>query len=193
VIKQYQDGTVLNNIELDKIIENNTHLPYARGAVQKHSADKIKSVVQEFYAKNFNELKEYQYSEKPIEINLGGNIIVNGKIDLVRTDSISKEIFIIDFKTSKRIPAEEIKTGQLDIYAVGYELLTGHKPDFIEIRSVDNNLKPAIKPVDSNTSKKVFKNIENAVSDIRSNCFKRITKDCENCRHKYLCQQYIKS
>ena len=64
----------------------------------------------------------FSWLNQPIEIDLGDNVTVNGRIDMVKqvnTDG-QKETVIVDFKTANKRVLEEIKTEQLKIYALGY-------------------------------------------------------------------------
>lgn len=74
--------------------------------------------------------------EKVVELKLGGGIVVTGRIDLIRrTDT--DEIVIVDFKSDERVQAEDVTKRQLQVYAVGYQQLTGKNADLIEIPNLD--------------------------------------------------------
>ena len=47
------------------------------------------------------------------------------------------ELSIVDFKSTDRAQAEDVTRGQLHVYAVGYEELTGEDADLIEVLNLD--------------------------------------------------------
>jgi DNA helicase-2/ATP-dependent DNA helicase PcrA len=62
---------------------------------------------------------------------------VNGRIDLIRrTDT--REIIVIDFKSTERAQEEDVSRTQLHVYALGYRELTGNPADLIEIYNLDH-------------------------------------------------------
>jgi DNA helicase II / ATP-dependent DNA helicase PcrA len=77
-----------------------------------------------------------EFSEKQIEIDLGDGVTVNGRIDLVRRIDTG-ETTIVDLKSSDRAQAEDVTETQLHVYALGYQDLTGRRPDYVEIYELD--------------------------------------------------------
>ena len=61
---------------------------------------------------------------------------VVGRIDLVRRIDTG-ETTIVDLKSSDRAQAEDVTETQLHVYALGYQDLTGRRPDYVEIYELD--------------------------------------------------------
>lgn len=68
----------------------------------------------------------------PIHEALGDGVSVVGRIDLVRRIDTG-ETTIVDRKSTDRAQAEEVTETQLHVYALGYQELTGRRPDYVEI------------------------------------------------------------
>ena len=77
-----------------------------------------------------------EFSEKQVEINLGNGVVVTGRIDLVRRIDTG-ETTIVDLKSSERAQAEDVTEAQLHVYALGYQELTGRRPDYVEIYELE--------------------------------------------------------
>jgi DNA helicase-2/ATP-dependent DNA helicase PcrA len=77
-----------------------------------------------------------EFSEKQIEISLGDGVSVNGRIDLVRRVDTG-ETTIVDLKSSGRAQPEHVTEAQLHVYALGYQELTGRRPDYVEVYELD--------------------------------------------------------
>ena len=77
-----------------------------------------------------------EFSEKQIEISLDDGVSVNGRIDLVRRIDTG-ETTIVDLKSTDRAQPEQVTETQLHIYALGYQELTGRRPDYVEIYELD--------------------------------------------------------
>ena len=59
-----------------------------------------------------------------------------GRIDLVRRIDTG-ETTIVDLKSSDRAQPEDVTETQLHVYALGYQDLTGRRPDYVEIYELD--------------------------------------------------------
>ena len=160
----------IESIDINNIVEENFHLPY---------------------------LDLGKFYEQKIEVPISDNIILKGRVDLVKkTDNESKKVnvYVVDFKTeieeSRSIISsidDERKT-QLLIYAMGYENLTGTKADFIQIHNLDNSNKDT--QVINEEDIKFLKNEINigtkAIAE--NNIHKICTKEkCEVCYVRKLC------
>jgi DNA helicase-2/ATP-dependent DNA helicase PcrA len=111
-------------------------VPYAYPRLREQLEAAATKVLSEYLRKHGPSLSNLEYSEKQIEINLGDGISVTGRIDLVkRLDT--NETTIVDLKSSDRAQTEEVTETQLHVYALGYQELTGTRPDYVEIHELD--------------------------------------------------------
>jgi DNA helicase-2/ATP-dependent DNA helicase PcrA len=135
-------------------IETHLNLPFAYPKLREQLLASGQRVVADYIHDNESEFSTFEYSEKDVELDLGDGVSVNGRIDLVRRVDTG-ETYVVDFKTRERVQAEEVTEDQLSVYALGYERLTGRRPDFMEVydlderrripRSVDDGLLSATK------------------------------------------------
>jgi DNA helicase-2/ATP-dependent DNA helicase PcrA len=81
-------------------------------------------------------LTRLEHAEKTIELKLADGVVVSGRIDLIRrTDT--DEIAIVDFKSSEDTQPQEMSRLQLQVYAAGYQKLTGKDADLVEIHNLE--------------------------------------------------------
>lgn len=73
---------------------------------------------------------------KQIEISLDDGVTVKGRIDLVRRVDTG-ETTIVDLKSTDRAQSEDVIEAQLHVYALGYQDLTGRRPDYVEVYELD--------------------------------------------------------
>src|ERR1700722_1998682 len=103
-------------------------------------------VIGHYIDDNKTDFDKIEFSEKQIDITLEDGVSVVGRIDLVRRKD-TNETTIVDLKSNARVQAEDVTAVQLNIYAVGYEELTGRRADFVEIYDLEaGKRKP--RPVD---------------------------------------------
>ena len=129
-------GDVADSAEVPRLVETHLHVPYAYPALRQQLEQSAEKVLQKYLADNAALFDKIEFSEKQIEIDLGGGVTVNGRIDLVRRIDTG-ETTIVDLKSSDRAQAEEVTETQLHIYALGYRDLTGRRPDYVEIYELD--------------------------------------------------------
>ena len=67
---------------------------------------------------------------------MGDGVSIVGRIDLVRRID-TDETTIVDLKSSDRAQPEDVTETQLHVYALGYQELTGRRPDYVEIYELD--------------------------------------------------------
>ena len=121
---------------LPDLVERHLHTPYAYPALRQQLEASAEKVVRNYLDANRALFDKIEFSEKQIEISLGGGVSVNGRIDLVRRIDTG-ETTIVDLKSTDRAQPEEVTETQLHIYALGYQELTGRRPDYVEIYELD--------------------------------------------------------
>lgn len=186
------------DIDINNIVKENFHLPYVdSGKFYDNLKNKCIESTNEYYKGAKEDEAILEYAEQKIEIPISRNIILKGRVELVKkTDNESNKInvYIVDFKTesedSRSIISSinEERKLQLLIYAMGYENLTGSKADFIQIHNLDNSNKDT--QIINEEDVQLLKNeINVATKAIAENDIQKIcTKEkCEVCYVGKLC------
>src|SRR5262249_21618416 len=128
-----------------------------------------------------------EFSEKQIEINLGGGVSIVGRIDLVRRIDTG-ETTIVDLKSSDRAQAEDVTETQLHVYALGYQDLTGRRPDYVEIYELDDR-KRKPRSVDDDFINDVKAKTRDAAAALRNAKLPVApgAKKCAGCDYRGMC------
>ncbi|MGB7213334.1 MAG: ATP-dependent DNA helicase [Gemmatimonadales bacterium] len=122
--------------EASTLVDTHLHAPYAYPSLRENLRAAAEVVVRNYIEKNVAEFPNIEFAEKQIGIELGDGVSITGRIDLVRRLDTG-ETTIVDLKSSDRAQAEEVTDTQLHIYALGYQELTGRRPDFVETYELD--------------------------------------------------------
>jgi len=134
-------GDVIEDSQIPVLVDKHSNYPYALSTAvddMKHRA--IKNI-EKYMAENKKDFPNIEYAEKQIEIDLGDGIFVQGRMDLIKKKKLdgTYETTIVEYKSTENAQAYNVTIGQLELYSLGYEALTGHKADFLEIFNVDEN------------------------------------------------------
>jgi DNA helicase II / ATP-dependent DNA helicase PcrA len=143
-----------------------------------------------YLAENAGDLDRIEFAEKTIELKLAEGVVVRGRIDLIRrTDA--RQIIIIDFKSTDRAQEEELIRSQLHIYAMGYQQLTGHSADLVEIYNLDEGAGAAVRElVDAQMLGQTQAMVVAAGTNIRDNQLPRLHR-CNGCDMQGVCRSDI--
>lgn len=194
--KRYLNGESYDDLE--SIVDLSLFLPYANPSLMETNKKRGIQTVEKYVRENERFFKYIEFAEAPIELDLGDGIKVNGRIDLVlKKDEQGKTTTsIVDFKTQKRAPQENISEHQLKIYALGYEQLTGTGADNIEIYNLEGDTTDrenvAVLPVSNEMTSTVKEIVVDAANSIRNNQFlRRETCDgvCDKCYYRRQCRK----
>jgi len=144
-------------------------------------------VLRKYLGDNRALFDKIEFSEKQIEISLGDGVSVNGRIDLVRRIDTG-ETTIVDLKSSARSQAEEVTETQLHIYALGYQELTGRRPDYVEIYELDEG-KRKPRSVDDDFLDDVKVDVRRAAQALRTSSLPAApaVKKCAACDYLGMC------
>ena len=128
-----------------------------------------------------------EFSEKQVEISLGDGVTVNGRIDLVRRVDTG-ETTIVDLKSSNRAQAEDVTETQLHVYALGYQELTGRRPDYVEVYELDER-KRKPRSVDDDFIADVKVQVRGAAASLRAGALPTdpSPKKCAACDYRGMC------
>lgn len=180
-------GDVADAGEVPRLVETHLHVPYAYPALRQELERSAEKVLKKYLADNAALFDKIEFSEKQIEIDLGSGVTVKGRIDLVRRID-TDETTIVDLKSSDRAQAEDVTETQLHVYALGYQDLTGRRPDYVEIYELDaGKRKP--RSVDDEFISDVKMQVRAAARALRAN---ELTPSpspvkCRTCDYRNMC------
>ena len=180
-------GEMTKVSEAKELVQTHLHVPYAYPALRGTLTASAEQAVANYLRDNAAIFRFIEFSEQPIVINMGNGVTVNGRIDLVRRIDTG-ETTIVDLKSTERAQAEEVTETQLHIYALGYQDLTGNRPDFVETYNLDSR-KRKPRSVDDDFIGDVQSKIRNAAEALRGNQFVPLpsAKKCSSCDFKGMC------
>lgn len=189
VHKRALEGDIPGRAEAAELVERHLHVPFAypelRAALQESGTKAVKRYIKS----NAQVLDKVEHVEQVVELNLGDGLVVNGRIDLIRrTDT--REIVIIDFKSTERAQQEEVTRMQLHVYAIGYRELTGRSADLIEIYNLDHG-GSVRETVDAALETRTVSAINDAGTAVRANRLRPLPeweKTCAVCDVSGICR-----
>lgn len=180
-------GDVADMSEVPQLVETHLHTPYAYPALRATLEASAERVLRKYLDDNRALFDKIEFSEKHIEISLGDGVSVNGRIDLVRRID-TDETTIVDLKSSERAQAEMVTETQLHVYALGYQELTGRRPDYVEIYELDEG-KRKPRSVDDDFIGDVKRDVREAAQALRTSNLpvRPAPKKCAGCDYRGMC------
>jgi DNA helicase-2/ATP-dependent DNA helicase PcrA len=180
-------GDVAGAGEVPHLVETHLHVPYAYPALRSQLEAFAERVLRDYLQDNATLFDKIEFSEKQIEINLGDGVTVNGRIDLVRRLDTG-ETTIVDLKSSDRAQAEDVTEAQLHVYALGYQELTGRRPDYVEVYELDER-KRKPRSVDDDFIDDVKARTRGAADALRTGKLPAVpaAKKCAGCDYRGMC------
>lgn len=197
--KEAKKGIILNADDLNLLIKRHTHFPYLTKSTQLSQPlfDKVKNNVEEYYRDNIGEFKNIEFVEQEIQYKIDKNILVVGRIDLIKKigESGHYETTIVEFKSDEENADAPITKDQLKLYALGHRELTGEIANYIMTYVIGKNRSKTPEKLYDNDLEEIQQKIKDAVALIRDEKFVKtgVSKICEeNCFQVRLCGNRIK-
>jgi len=180
-------GDVANASEVPGLVETHLHAPYAYPALRQQLEASAERVLRDYLEDNAALFDKIEFSEKQIAISLGDGVSVVGRIDLVRRIDTG-ETTIVDLKSTDRAQAEDVTETQLHVYALGYQDLTGRRPDYVEIYELDER-KRKPRSVDDDFLEDVKTRTRDAATSLRTGTLPAAptAKKCRSCDYRGMC------
>ncbi len=180
-------GDVADTSEVPRLVETHLHAPYAYPALRQQLEQTAERVLRDYLADNATLFDKIEFSEKQIEVSLGDGVSIVGRIDLVRRIDTG-ETTIVDLKSTDRAQPEEVTEAQLHVYALGYQDLTGRRPDFVEIYELDER-KRKPRSVDDDFIDDVKSKVRDAAEALRTATLPAAPapKKCGACDYRGMC------
>jgi len=163
------------------------HAPYAYPALRENLEAAAEKVLRCYIQDNKALFDKIEFFEKQIDITLAGGVSVVGRIDLVRRID-TDETTVVDFKSNDRAQPEEVTENQLHVYALGYERLTGRKPDYVEIYELDEGRRKP-RTVDEEFIEEVKVRVTGAAQALRNGDLPTtpVATKCRRCDYAGIC------
>lgn len=175
--------------DVDRLVADHLHLPFASKPIRNNLEKSAKKALTKYLKEYGGNLDKLVHVEQIVELKLADGIVVSGRIDLIRkTDT--HEIVVVDFKSDERAQAEEITRRQLHIYAVGYEQLSGKRPDLIEVHNLDKGGSTR-EVIDDKLVASTTATVVSAGRDLRNNSLPRLARwgdRCATCEMSGVCR-----
>lgn len=180
-------GDVADASEVPRLVETHLHAPYAYPALRQQLEGSAERVLRDYLSDNAQLFDKIEFSEKQIEVSLGDGVSIVGRIDLVRRLD-TDETTIVDLKSSDRAQPEDVTETQLHVYALGYQDLTGRRPDFVEIYELDER-KRKPRSVDDDFIAEVKTKVLGAAEALRTGALPTApaAKKCGACDYRGMC------
>lgn len=185
VHRRLLDGETPTKRWVPDLVETHLHVPYAYDALEEDLRDAALRTLDKYISDNRDEFRFIEHAEKPIELDLGDGIIVTGRIDLIRRAD-TRQVIVVDFKSTRRSQTEDVTAEQLRIYALGYTQLTGEKPDFLEVYTLDEGQRKK-DPVDEVLLGQTRTRVAEAGQRVREGVLDKPTK-CQGCDLRGICR-----
>ena len=180
-------GDVAADSEVPRLMETHLHVPYAYPSLKRDLEAAGERVLRDYLQDNRAVFDKIEFSEKTIALSLGDGVTVNGRIDLVRRIDTG-ETTIVDLKSSDRAQAEHVTETQLHVYALGYQELTGRRPDYVEVYELDER-KHKPRSVDDDFLADVKQQVSGAATALREGALPAnpSPKKCAACDYRGMC------
>jgi DNA helicase-2/ATP-dependent DNA helicase PcrA len=180
-------GDVADASEVPRLVETHLHAPYAYPALRQQLEASAERVLRDYLSDNAQLFDKIEFSEKQIEVSLGDGVSIVGRIDLVRRID-TDETTIVDLKSSDRAQPEDVTETQLHVYALGYQDLTGRRPDYVEIYELDERKRKA-RSVDDDFIAEVKTKVRDAAEALRTGALPTAPADkkCRTCDYRGMC------
>jgi DNA helicase-2/ATP-dependent DNA helicase PcrA len=180
-------GDVADAAEVPRLVETHLHVPYAYPALRQKLEATAERVLRDYLSDNAALFAKIEFSEKQIEVSLGDGVSLVGRIDLVRRIDTG-ETTIVDLKSSDRAQAEEVTEAQLHVYALGYQDLTGRRPDYVETYELDER-KRKPRSVDDDFIADVKTKVRDAAEALRTARLPTVPepRKCGACDYRGMC------
>jgi DNA helicase-2/ATP-dependent DNA helicase PcrA len=182
-----QRGDVADAREVSRLVETHLHAPYAYPALREQLEASAERVLRDYLSDNAALFDKIEFSEKQIAVNLGDGVSIVGRIDLVRRIDTG-ETTIVDLKSTDRAQPEDVTEAQLHVYALGYQDLTGRRPDYVEIYELDER-KRRPRSVDDDFISDVKSKVRDAAEALRTATLPTVPtpKKCGACDYRGMC------
>lgn len=189
VHRRAMSGDVPSADEVPELVQRHLRTPFAHSELRETLEASANSVITDYLKDNADDLPNVEFAEQDVEVHLAGGVSIKGRIDLVRRIDTG-ETTIVDLKSNERSQGEEVTEQQLHTYALGYQELTGERPDFVEIYELEER-KAKPRTVDQEFIEDVVSQAKGAAQSLRNRKLpaKPGARKCGSCDFVGLCSK----
>lgn len=198
--KESKKGIKISATELNSLINRQTHFPYLTNSkmLKEPLYNKVKNNVEDYYKDNIDEFKNIEFVEQDIQYKIDENILVIGRIDLIKKigESGNFETTIVEFKSDEGDADSPITKDQLKLYALGHRELTGEIANYIMTYVIGKNKTKTPEKLYDEDLKEIQQKIKDAVALIRDEKFLKTDESSicrDDCYQIRLCSNRIKN
>lgn len=195
--RRIQKHDVLTDDDVVDIADRQMLFPYIANSdiLKPKLENKIREGLKTYYSNNKNELTNIEFVEQPIQLKLDANILVTGRIDLIRKtrEDNTYETTIVEFKSKEEAQSSRLTEDQLKLYALGHKELTGEIADYLMTYIIgDNECKVPYKLKNSDLDE-IESKISESANQIRLMRFPKVCDNtrCNECLQNPLCKSRI--
>ncbi|MGA2455536.1 MAG: ATP-dependent DNA helicase [Solirubrobacteraceae bacterium] len=183
---------VLHGEEIDQhcvpaLVDRHVFLPFAYPDLRETLSAAATRRLDAYLAARGATFDDIEHAERPIEVDLGDGIRVNGRIDLIRRRS-TNEIVVIDFKSNDRTQQEEVTDLQLRVYALGYEQATGERASEVVVDNLDDLAHPRSSAVDEAMLSEAVDAVREVGARLRGNAYPRTPRGTDARERDHVCE-----
>ncbi|MCX2839109.1 ATP-dependent DNA helicase [Salinimicrobium sp. MT39] len=195
--KRGKNGEIFNTEELQDLIDRQIHFPYLTNSIklQEPLRKKVEKNVIEYHKDNHYDFEHIEFIEQDIQYKLDENILVLGRIDLIKKikSNGQHETIIIEFKSDEENADLPITRDQLKLYALGHRELTGETADYIMTYVIGENKVKTPEKLYPEDLQEIEDKIRKSVNFIWSENFLKTNdfKKCNSCYQVRLCSRSI--
>jgi DNA helicase-2/ATP-dependent DNA helicase PcrA len=163
-------GDVPTKAESEALVDRHLHTPYAYDTLRAQLRNAAIKALDRYFDRHGDDFTRTIHSEKQVEVQISDGVVVNGRIDLIKSLETG-ETAIVDFKSTDESQSEQITKDQLAVYALGYRDLTGTSADRIQILNLDADGHSVNDPVNDKLLSGIKVKVDLVADDIRANHF----------------------
>ena len=163
-------GDVPTKAETESLVDRHLHTPFAYEALREQLREAAIKAINRYFDRHGDDLTRTVHSEKQVEVQIAEGVVVNGRIDLIKSLE-TDEIAIVDFKSTDESQSERVTKDQLAVYALGYRDLSGTSADRIQILNLDAAGHSVNDPINDELLADIKARVTAVARDIRANVF----------------------
>lgn len=177
---------------VNKLIEENFHLPFAGGRYLANMKSKAKKILHQFISQHKNDIMNVKKVEARVEFPLEKATIV-GKIDaIIKIDGDRELLELRDYKTSEKVESYEESSLQLKIYSLGLKK-TKSQISEASIAYLDNSKDKSEKiisvPINDEILNEIEREVKSYIDAIRRGQYNaKCGVHCNNCDYRTICR-----
>ena len=184
------DGEVLTESQIDRIVTQHFHLPFASAKTRDRLHEKARRCMRRWVRERGHTLKDVRMVEMEVEVTIG-NMTVKGRIDVLKV-IITGEAMIGETKTAEDALPNDTLRFQQYTYHLGLTAWDGHGADLLETEypTAEGAGMRRLEQVDAEETEATKRKLLQAARSIERHDLPRLPmwcSTCEKCDHRDIC------